>query len=321
MNNFSITTPCEGEVLFLEENKPESKKEAKQETYKVRVFLPNGSETVVHNVTVATIFGDPLNTSRQRLRPAFLKNETNEVISNQEGLGDRVIVTFLGGNIRRPVVTGLLPHVKSENKLGTKDKTEPCLFFSYQGIDVHIDKDGQLKLTHNGAPERNIRDLKENDDKDNITTVKILKDGTFDITDSKKQKVKIDTTKESIYLGTAKSDIVIDLKNEKCDITSNREVNIKTNTCTVDTKKLTEVNSPHIILKTNTSKAEFKGGQWEISSPTFKLLEDIEKLLTTILNNAPQTTFHPAIGFTMLNIPQNTELLKQIGKIKTTRLK
>lgn len=316
-SRFNVNVPCEGEVLYLEEEN-----NTNQETYKVRVFLPNGSEIVINNVGVASMFGDPLNTSRIRLRPAFVKNEKQEVLPNNKTIGDRVIVSFLGGNIRRPIITGLLPHVESENKLKDKDKDKPSLCFSYNGIDLHIDDEGQLEIIHNGSATRENRKIEENNNKDNITTLKVLNDGTLDIIDSNKQNVRIDTTKENIFIGTNKSSITIDLKNEKVDIKTNKEVNITTESCTVKSSKITEVQSPHIIMDTKKGcKAEFKNSQWEIKTPTFAILKDTESLLQNILQNAPQTTFHPAIGFTLLNVPQNIEITKQISKIKTSRLK
>lgn len=317
-----ITAPCEGEVLFVQEPNEE-----KIDLYIVRIVLPNGQETVAKNVSVATMFGDPINTSRVRLRPMFVKGEKEEYIfKNEETIGERVIVSFLGGDINRPVITGRLPHTSSESpfyagKSQEESKGEPQVFFSFQGFDFTIDDKGSLEITHNGAPKRLNRKISKNTDESVVTKITIVEDGSVDIVDSKKQNIHIDTTREFMRVGTEKADINISLKDSDITIQSEKTINVETETCNVKANKMLDIRSPHVIMNSEGVTAEFKGARYEISGPTFKLLEDTSLLLDLLIKNQSTTCFHPAIGFIQNSANTNVLLTKQKLKIDATKLK
>lgn len=317
-----ITVPLEGEVLFVEEPN-----DTPFDLYTVRTVLPNGQETLVYNVQVKSLLGgDPQNTSRIRLRPMFKKGESDKYILNpDETIGERVVLEFLGGRFNRPIITGILPHEGSSSPFAPNGKQEdsngePKLFFSYQGIDFLIDEKGELTVTHRGPPKRTSGSLTPDTNDGNVTTIKMLEDGSVDVTDSKKQNVRIDTTKEFVYVGTDSASVNISLKEKDVTIKTDKTVNIETETCTVEAKKLLDISAPHVKMDTRGIKAEFKGAQYEITSPTFKLLADTSKMLEDMISGFPGAGYHPAIGTVALNGAYLGFLTEKKAKIDTTKL-
>lgn len=316
-----IMCPLEGEVVFVEKQN-----ENQNDLYAVRVVLPDGSEMILRNVPIVSMFGDPLNTSRVRLRPMFVEGEEEEyILSNKDTIGERVIVQFLGGIKDRPIITARVSHPASEspfyeNGKQKEDKGEPQVFFSFQGFDLKINEKGELEIIHNGSPTRSSRKLEKNKDDSNITKITIVDDGSLDIIDSKKQNIHIDTTKQFVFVGTEKDHINISLKDKDITIKTQKTVNVDTETCNVKASKLIDIVSPHIVMDSKGCKAEFKGSQYEISSPTFKLLADTSKMFELFIKNVQYAGFHPAIGFTYLGHPYLAKVIEQKTKIDTTKL-
>lgn len=315
-----ITVPLEGEVLFVEEPNDQN-----IDLYTVRVWLTNGMETVVKNVSVKSSFGDPLNTSRIRLRPKFIQSEKEEYISDEDSIGEKVIVEFLGGNINRPIITGRIPHPISSSPFFEGGKQidsngEPQCFFSFQGFDILLNAEGSVSLTHRGAPSRNNRKLTPNNDESVITKIDIEKDGSVNIIDSKKQQIRVDTSQEYVNVGTDKAYVKVDLSKEDITIESKKTINIKTDKCYVNAKTLIDIKSPHIVMSSQGCKAEFKGPRYEISTPTFKMLDDTFKTFSFLLQSFALAGWHPATSYVALSDVWSAKLTEFNGKILASKL-
>ena len=132
--------------------------------YTVFVKFPDGSETFLRNVPAASMFGGIGNYSHARLRESFRDKEdwfedTYSAEERKSAPGDRVLISFISADIKKPIIIGFLPHqarhLEDENK--SMDLPDPLideaqLTVKYQGIETEIDTVGQMTITHRGAP-------------------------------------------------------------------------------------------------------------------------------------------------------------------------
>jgi hypothetical protein len=224
----SITMPylLDGEVLKV--SKGSGKGGASSIYYDVLVTFPNGSRSVVSKVLQASIFGGIADQFQGRLRGTD-DEETIDFSSdekeNETNVGDRVVVCFLGGDIRRPLIIGYLPHPKETNHFKGHDSLKPQSKLIYLGMEFFVDETGQLKIIHRGAPTIKkasgfaIPDLgsltgkESNATKSNpavepapeegITIMEFLDDGVFTVYDYDGQQFLMDRTEGIIKLTNA----------------------------------------------------------------------------------------------------------------------
>jgi len=250
-----ITVPLDGEVVFVEDDHHED-----VDLYAVRVFLTGGSEILLRNVPVASLFGDPQNTSRIRLRPMFVKGEQEKYILDENTIGERVIVQFLGGNRHRPIITGRIPHIASKSpfydyelKRQKNNDGTPQVFFSCQGFDFTLNDKGDIHIKRRGKPERVGGGLSKSIKEDELVEIKI--------------------------------------------------------------------EGKYFMAKTQLSKIEVRDGKFEISTPTFKLMDDNLNTLIDLLKNFTLAGFHPALGPVQLGVPYIKKLQELQMKIQGAVLK
>ena len=137
------------------------------ETYDVLITNDNGSDTMLTDVPCATIFGGVGDFANFRRRAntdssksLFTKDKS---LDNFEGdksrVGERVIVSFLGGHINNPVIVGFLPHPNRAFQLpenepdSVKERVQGRV--EYLGNRIDVNPIGETKITHFGAPSVN----------------------------------------------------------------------------------------------------------------------------------------------------------------------
>jgi len=126
--------------------------------YTVMVTFPNGSRTVFSNVVTGCLFGGIGDFFQIRLRASgdlnFAAPETkDDAKKTVTSIGARVMVAFIGGDTRKPVIVGGLPHPQRAFDLPDDTQNLPQAKFSYQGFEVTIDPLGQVFFTSRGSPD------------------------------------------------------------------------------------------------------------------------------------------------------------------------
>ena len=127
-------------------------------SYVCKITLADGNDIICRNVVDSSAFGGIADYSQIRRRATAdasvftMKPNPSDMNAN---VGDRVIISFLGGHINSPVIVTGLQHPLQVPRFedGSGPDTNPQLFFRYLGISCVIDEDGQLTLSHYGAPE------------------------------------------------------------------------------------------------------------------------------------------------------------------------
>lgn len=137
-------------------------------TYDVLIVDENGNEVYLTDVLCADMFGGIGDFSHIRKRgnkdssPAssfVSENGYDDPEASSSRVGDRVIVSFLGGDINNPVIIGFLPHPNNQFQLPENDpesvKERPQARIQYQGNQIDVSPIGEVKYTHFGAPSVN----------------------------------------------------------------------------------------------------------------------------------------------------------------------
>lgn len=132
--------------------------------YRVRAHFPWGDGFLV-NVQQANMFGGINDFFEIRRRGSMESGKTYSIEANNDAqqdskIGDRVLISFLGGQLNRPVIVGAIPHPKMNPWLSQKitsdvhnfNALKPSLSMRYLGLEIEVDDNGQFHVTHNGAP-------------------------------------------------------------------------------------------------------------------------------------------------------------------------
>lgn len=180
--------------------------------------------------------------------------------------GDIVIVAFLGGFAKDAVILGGLQHPGRKCSLDARDG--PSYKSEFNGIEIHINKDGEYKLTFKGQPTnisklsdiptKKIEDPKYNE---NIagSFLKFDKTGSFEINDSSNkngiQFFKIDKQAGTIEISSGKISFKMNKKEEKVELTAKEFISKAQNKIESTTKDFSlkadstvKIKSPKIAL-------------------------------------------------------------------------
>jgi hypothetical protein len=214
----------DGEVLDVQ---PKNKND-KNVYYVCRVTLSNGSITNLYNVRVASSLGGIGDYNRRRLRTrkdAEFKENSFQQNDLNASVGERVLITFIHGNIYMPIIIGFMDHPNIVDELEDPDTAKPQAISQYLGIRESVDEKGNYKLIRKGVPKTKFapasllgslgataslgsdKDPGDNSpaldpkDKSEWLVVEMLDKALFRIRDPKGGVIEIDQTdKKGIYL-------------------------------------------------------------------------------------------------------------------------
>lgn len=177
------------------------------------------SSMTYHRCQTLDRFGMPQNYERFTYNPP--KSQDDKIYVK----GAQVLVAALNGNpaYGKAIILGGIQHPESiAQPLKASDGT--VYEFSFNGIDITIDKDGQYSLTFNSVLDY---DGKPSNEKAAGTQIMIDKEGVLTISDNEKQVVKVDRVNKMIMVGTEENQIILDQKNKKIMIKSAGEMGVE----------------------------------------------------------------------------------------------
>lgn len=172
---------------------------------------PNGVVTTLSldRVRVCSLFGGVAD--YVRWTPRELANAADGFQDQDKDNGSRVLVIGLDGDLAyNPLIIGGLPHPNQK----IDDETFNFAF-EFNGINIAIDKDGQLTLTRKGATKTDGTVDGDNDTKGGQTVI-FDKEGSITIKSSKDNSVTFNDKDDTIDIKT----------NKNLNITSGDKVNI-----------------------------------------------------------------------------------------------
>ena len=114
--------------------------------------------------------------------------------------GSIVLLLCIDGSSEQGIIIGAIAHPDRKNGKLTKDKGHH-LEGEFNGVNWQIDKDGALTVKFKSASDN---DAKYKDEKAGGSTVKMEKDGSIEVADGNKEKIRIDKTKKTIDIAAEK---------------------------------------------------------------------------------------------------------------------
>jgi hypothetical protein len=211
LNNIRLRIGEVQEIVYPSDKKSRSKK-----FIEYRVFVQhreNGTATtkMYENCVLSNLFGgfaDQLHYTLRTDKSAGQKNGGKQ--PGMPGKGAKVLLLCVNGETHSPIIIGGLREVETDSD--PKDgSTGHNLFFEFNGVNIVIDKDGQLVLTVKGATKADGKPADGVATDRLPSTVKVEKDGK--ITASTKD---------------GKNSVVIE-QSGKITITSEKEFNVVCN--------------------------------------------------------------------------------------------
>lgn len=208
--SFSNTKLRIGEVIDIYYKDDERNVSKKFVEYDVLVqHRSNGTAvTKTYNHCIAMdFFGGKTDTLKSRYRA----DSTALNKGKRAGDGSKVLLLCINGENHNAVIIGGI----SDSETAPDDKDDGhSLHFRFNGMDITINKDGELLVEYQGATEKN-GDLREDvDEKSTGTSIHIKKNGNVEIADAVKQG---DDT-------VPKNFIILDHVNKKIQVTADKEV-------------------------------------------------------------------------------------------------
>jgi hypothetical protein len=179
--------------------------------------------------------------------------------------GDTVVVALLNGQGRDGVILGGLSHPGRKTQIDAEKG--PQYKSEFNGIEKHINENGEYKVTFKGQP-INLNKLKDHpsspiplptyDEEKGTSYYKFSKDGSFEISDNAKkdtQSFKIDKTNGTIEilggkisLKLTKSTESVALKNKETLINTENKITINTKTTQISSSEKFSVKSPKVAI-------------------------------------------------------------------------
>lgn len=113
--------------------------------------------------------------------------------------GSVVLILCLNGSNENAMIIGGAKHPKRKSKLTKTAGT--AMYGEFNGISFEVDKDGALTVGFKGATDNAG---KAKDEKASGSYMKISKDGTVEVSDGKKERIKFDKTNEKTEIESGK---------------------------------------------------------------------------------------------------------------------
>lgn len=143
--------------------------------------------------------------------------------------------------------------------------------FSYNGIDININKDGEYTLTFNSYIDQKGKKANE---KAAGTVIKIDKNGNYSLSNNEDQSIKVDRSEQQITIKDPENSILIDKKNKKIDLKSSGDIS-ETATKSISqmakdykltTNSIAEKALGSVSIQAGTSIKEKAGSSWEVEA-------------------------------------------------------
>lgn len=235
----------------------------------------------------------------------------NKASDNQNGSaavpGDAVLVGLIGGQGREGVILGGLTHVARQNFLDVKKG--PQYRSEFNGIETHINEDGEWTLTFKGQPTNKDKldespsepvPAPEYDTDVGTSYMKWDKEGGFTLSDEatdgdKAQKLHIDKKNGTIDIFSGKINLNFKKEGQKVSLTNKETLFTSEDSITYKTKKFygeatTEirVKTPLYVVESDKVRLGEEGAtDWLIIGSTFrKAQKTMNNTVKTKLNAA-----------------------------------
>lgn len=146
--------------------------------------------------------------------------DKKEIVDPLYNKGSTVLILCLHGDASQAYIVGGQRHNRISKK-SNKDRGH-FLEFEFNGINVEINKDGELTLTYKSRT--NIEGVPQ-DTTSGSTFIKIDKTGSIELNDAKACHIRIDKPTSDITIQTTQHDIYIDAKRD-LNVHTGRDTNI-----------------------------------------------------------------------------------------------
>lgn len=185
---------------------------------------PNGmvAPLTISRAKVLSVFGGKAD--YVRWTPRELEDKTESQMTEKDN-GSRVLVVGLDGDLAyNALIIGGIPHPNQKED----DKSDLYYSLEFNGLNVSIDKDGQLTLTRKGATKADgAVDTENSRDTKGGQTITLDKEGSVKVVSTKGFTITLDDKEENVVVLTPKGNkITLDDKNGKVDILSQGTINL-----------------------------------------------------------------------------------------------
>jgi hypothetical protein len=147
--------------------------------YEIEVQHRQGNGTnntaVFRGVSMSTLFGGVADRFFATMRPDNTPNNSDQIV----GAGSKVLLMCINGDQQKAIILGAVEDTRVQRVEQSQDGHH--LFFEFNGIQVTIDKSGQLKLLHRGATKIDGTQEDSNASDTEGTSISITQDGNITI--------------------------------------------------------------------------------------------------------------------------------------------
>ncbi len=280
LNEMAIRMGRVVKVVYPEDEDNSNKKITE---YTVDVYYSTDKDRTVvtyHHVKISSLFGGAADSLRWTPRLTTDDSEaTDDDTFKSINLGSIVIVACIDGSQRSGLILGGWPH-PNDNVDSPKDDGHN-LRFQFNGLDVTINKDGELAISRLGPTKDNGKPIKK-DDEAAGSKITMTKDGNIEI-----------ATPE------AKQKILINHKDSTIEIVGDKHVTIKCDRVSVDSKnvELGGVDLTDYIAMAPAVKSEMKSQRDWAASHTHDSNDKFAGMGSIInLPSSPPSSGPPQVG-------------------------
>lgn len=231
--------------------------------YLVEIF--NKSNSFEATCIAVTRFGGVFNFEDSIDRGYTINEAKDPITANTCKAGDQVVVAFLGGDFRNGVILGGLKHSARKSRINPEDG--PQYISEFNGVETHINTDGEYKLTFKGQP-TNLKRLLDTPSEhlpaptyDNVVGSSFLtftKTGSIEISDNSTtgvQNITIDKPNgiitingNAVSIKLTKESETIDIKSKFYNLVSDETIRFTTKRFDMDAKESLKIRSPKIAV-------------------------------------------------------------------------
>lgn len=224
------------------------------------------------NVKDAGTLGGQYNYSEKIYRAtsekSFVSSDGGKEAAEQDG--DIVYVAFIDGVTNAPIIIGAGTQHLDFNKTGATEADSQRMLFQYNGVNVLIDKDGQLFVTRKkGELDSELGAFVPNEEEDPHVKVK-FEGEIVELEDDNGNIITIDSENQKITICSVKE---IELKSDVIKMIAESEFRVETKTVNIETEEYnlnasTSVNIDTQTTTVNSNSVNINGAATAINSGT-----------------------------------------------------
>ena len=202
--------------------------------------------------------------------------------------GNKVLVLCLHGDTNAGVIVGGVRNIRRQEK--SNSEQGHFLHFQFNGVDISINKDGEMTLTYKSATD--IQGAPQ-DPESGGTFIKVDKTGSIELNDNKATKIRLDKATSDITIETTKGNVIVNAQKNVQETALDSVLVAAENAIREIAKGNVVTNAPEIKVGGDGANEPMVLGNQLVTFLNTQVVPKINALILAVTTLADSTTGYP----------------------------